>query len=180
MARQYTPRAENARQATPSPVDKPNVEGVPIEPGHTTEPVETTIGTNSGVEVFNDGADSDDDISAPATGSEKADTAPVKKRPTRAQTLRDEAEQIQREQDAATLLGAPTFEVAYPAGYSRYLPGEDEIEVTLSGGSKVWVDVIGDHAHIPYGGRLKARSVEELATFTRLAGQSFLRLAPPD
>jgi hypothetical protein len=179
MARQYTPRAENARQATPSPVDKPNVEGVPIEPGHTVEPVAET---DSGVEAVNDRADSDDDIDAPATGAEQVVVAPVKPRKakTRAQLAREDAGKARDAQDRAVLEGAPTFEVTYPTGFSRFLPDDDELEVTMSGGSKVWVDVVNGHALIPQGGRVRAVSVQELTDFTRLAGQSFLKLAPPD
>jgi hypothetical protein len=177
MARQYTPRAENARQATPSPVDKPNVEGVPIAPGHTVEPVAET---GAGPEVVNDGRDPE----AAATGVpvEKVDAAPVKPRKakTRAQLAREDASRVREAQDAAVLEGAPTFEVTYPTGFSRYLPDDDELEVTMSGGSKVWVDVVNGHAQIPQGGRMRAVSTQELMDFTRLAGQSFLRLAPPD
>lgn len=163
MTRQYNRR----ETATQTPGD--------AESEKTTESPET-VASDDNAETGDVKDDSTDDTS----GSEKTDTVKAKKTKTRAQLAREDANKVREAQDKATLEGAPTFEVTYPTGHSRYLPGEEEIEVTMSGGSKVWVDVINGFALIPLGGRMRARSADELMRFTRLAGQSALKLAPPD
>jgi len=137
-----------------------------------TESSETTEATGS-----TDATTGADSTTSEATDSVTTGTAVVKpkKAKTRAQLAREEAGRLRAAQDEEQLAGSPTFQVTYPAGISVYSPGKDEVEVTMSGGEKVWIDVEGEHAHIPNEARVRASTVTELNDFTRLAASGLLK-----
>lgn len=117
---------------------------------------------------------------ATAADAETADqAAKPKKVPTRAQAAREATALARAEQDKATVAGAPTFSVVYPTGISVFVPDADEIEVHRPGGGTEWVDVIGQHAHIPAESRIRPGSVTQLEDFNRLAAQGFLQQVLP-